>query len=62
MSLWNTVFSPTTLTLNRTSRLACRGSKTYHLYGLSTVTEYTVVHEITVEKINALLLWIRPVS
>uniref|UniRef100_A0A8C9PRH4 Alcohol dehydrogenase n=1 Tax=Spermophilus dauricus TaxID=99837 RepID=A0A8C9PRH4_SPEDA len=35
-----------------TSRFTCRGRKIYHLYGTSTFTEYTVVHEIAVGKID----------
>uniref|UniRef100_A0A8C9Q1M7 Alcohol dehydrogenase n=1 Tax=Spermophilus dauricus TaxID=99837 RepID=A0A8C9Q1M7_SPEDA len=37
---------------NGTSRFTCRGRKIYHLYGTSTFTEYTVVHEIAVGKID----------
>lgn len=39
--------------LDGTSRFTCRGRKIYHLYGTSTFTEYTVVHEIAVGKIDA---------
>lgn len=51
--LWNSVLSPNGLMLDGTSRFTCRGKKIYHLYGTSTFTEYTVVHEIAVGKIDA---------
>ncbi|XP_004391650.1 PREDICTED: alcohol dehydrogenase 6-like [Odobenus rosmarus divergens] len=41
--------SPTGLMLDGTSR----GRKIYHLYGTSAFTEYTVMHEIAVGKIDA---------
>uniref|UniRef100_A0A8C6RP58 Alcohol dehydrogenase 6B (class V) n=1 Tax=Nannospalax galili TaxID=1026970 RepID=A0A8C6RP58_NANGA len=47
------VLSPTGLMLDGTSRFTCRGRKIYHLYGTSTFTEYTMVHEIAVAKIDA---------
>ncbi|XP_021511461.1 alcohol dehydrogenase 1-like [Meriones unguiculatus] len=43
---------PTGLMLDGTSRFTCRGKKIYHLYGTSTFTEYTVVDEISVVKID----------
>uniref|UniRef100_A0A8D2BDB1 Alcohol dehydrogenase n=1 Tax=Sciurus vulgaris TaxID=55149 RepID=A0A8D2BDB1_SCIVU len=46
------VIPPTGLMLDGTSRFTCRGRKIYHLYGTSTFTEYTVVHEIAVGKID----------
>ncbi|GAB1288164.1 Alcohol dehydrogenase 6B (class V) [Apodemus speciosus] len=39
--------------LDGTSRFTCRGKKIYHLQGTSTFTEYTVVDEIAVAKIDA---------
>ncbi|XP_005406336.1 PREDICTED: alcohol dehydrogenase 1-like [Chinchilla lanigera] len=47
------ILSPTGLMLDGTSRFTCRGRKIYNLYGTSTFTEYTVVHEIVVGKIDA---------
>ncbi|XP_040822988.1 alcohol dehydrogenase 6-like [Ochotona curzoniae] len=47
------VLSPTGLMLDGTSRFTCRGKKIYNLYRTSTFTEYTVVHEIAVGKIDA---------
>lgn len=46
------ILSPTGLMLDGTSRFTCRGKKIYHLYGTSTFTEYTVVDEIAVAKID----------
>ncbi|KAM8803561.1 alcohol dehydrogenase 1-like [Rhynchonycteris naso] len=46
------VISTTGLMLDGTSRFTCRGRKIHHLYGTSTFTEYTVVHEIAVGKID----------
>ncbi|XP_059121013.1 alcohol dehydrogenase 1-like [Peromyscus eremicus] len=46
------VLSPTGLMLDGTSRFTCRGKKIYHLYGTSTFTEYTVVDEIALVKID----------
>uniref|UniRef100_A0A8I5ZM50 Alcohol dehydrogenase 1C (class I), gamma polypeptide, pseudogene 1 n=1 Tax=Rattus norvegicus TaxID=10116 RepID=A0A8I5ZM50_RAT len=46
------ILSPTGLMLDGTSRFTCRGKKIYHLQGTSTFTEYTVVDEIAVAKIN----------
>lgn len=51
--LWNSVLSPTGLMLDGTSRFTCRGRKIHNLYGTSTFTEYTVVDEISVGKIDA---------
>uniref|UniRef100_A0A8D2BE16 Alcohol dehydrogenase n=1 Tax=Sciurus vulgaris TaxID=55149 RepID=A0A8D2BE16_SCIVU len=48
----NFFIPPTGLMLDGTSRFTCRGRKIYHLYGTSTFTEYTVVHEIAVGKID----------
>lgn len=53
MFLCNSVLSPTGLMLDGTSRFTCRGKKIYNLYRTSTFTEYTVVHEIAVGKIDA---------
>lgn len=39
--------------LDGTSRFTCRGKKIHHLQGTSTFTEYTVVDEIAVAKIDA---------
>uniref|UniRef100_A0A8C2QGN3 Uncharacterized protein n=1 Tax=Cricetulus griseus TaxID=10029 RepID=A0A8C2QGN3_CRIGR len=46
------ILSSTGLMLDGTSRFTCRGKKIYHLYGTSTFTEYTVVDEIAVAKID----------
>ncbi|XP_055468097.1 alcohol dehydrogenase 1-like, partial [Psammomys obesus] len=46
------LLSPTGLMLDGTSRFTCRGKKIYHIYGTSTFTEYTVVDEISVVKID----------
>ncbi|XP_063105523.1 alcohol dehydrogenase 1-like isoform X8 [Cavia porcellus] len=53
MCVKENILSPTGLMLDGTSRFTCRGRKIYHLYGTSTFTEYTVVHEIAVGKIDA---------
>uniref|UniRef100_A0A8C9PSA3 Alcohol dehydrogenase n=1 Tax=Spermophilus dauricus TaxID=99837 RepID=A0A8C9PSA3_SPEDA len=50
--LKESILPPTGLMLDGTSRFTCRGRKIYHLYGTSTFTEYTVVHEIAVGKID----------
>lgn len=39
--------------LDRTSRFTCKGKKIYHFFRASTFTEYTVVPEIAVAKIDA---------
>lgn len=41
------------LMLDRTSRFSCRGEKIYHSFRTSTFTEYTVVPEIAVAKVDA---------
>ncbi|XP_072478658.1 alcohol dehydrogenase 1-like [Notamacropus eugenii] len=46
------IFSPVGLMLDGTSRFTCRGRKLYNIFGTSTFTEYTVMHEISVVKIN----------
>ncbi|KAB1282239.1 Alcohol dehydrogenase 1 [Camelus dromedarius] len=38
--------------LDGTSRFTCKGEKIYHSFGTSTFSEYTVVHEIAVAKID----------
>ncbi|XP_004875480.1 alcohol dehydrogenase 1 [Heterocephalus glaber] len=53
MCLKEKVLSPTGLMLDGTSRFTCRGRKIYNLFGISTFTEYTIVHEIAVGKIDA---------
>ncbi|XP_010978916.3 alcohol dehydrogenase 1 [Camelus dromedarius] len=40
------------LMLDGTSRFTCKGEKIYHSFGTSTFSEYTVVHEIAVAKID----------
>uniref|UniRef100_G3TZW9 Alcohol dehydrogenase N-terminal domain-containing protein n=1 Tax=Loxodonta africana TaxID=9785 RepID=G3TZW9_LOXAF len=40
------------LTLDRTSRFTCKGEKIYHSFRTSTFTEYTIVPEIAVAKID----------
>ncbi|KAM4834285.1 alcohol dehydrogenase 1-like [Thomomys bottae] len=52
MCVKENVLSPTGLMLDGTSRFSCKGRKIYHLYGTSTFTDYTVVHEIAVGKID----------
>lgn len=52
LGLGSSILSPTGLMLDGTSRFTCRGKKLYHLYGTSTFTEYTVVDEIAVAKID----------
>ncbi|XP_044535944.1 alcohol dehydrogenase 1-like [Gracilinanus agilis] len=47
------VCHPVGLMLDGTSRFTCRGRKLYNLFGTSTFTEYTVMHEISVVKIDA---------
>eukprot|EP00897_Mesotaenium_endlicherianum_P002378 jgi/Mesen1/2168/ME000152S01258 len=37
---------------DRRSRFACRGQPLYHFMGTSTFSEYTVVHDVSVAKIN----------
>ena len=39
--------------LDKTSRFTCKGKKIYHSFRASTFTEYTVVPEIAVAKIDA---------
>ncbi|XP_036164081.1 alcohol dehydrogenase 1-like isoform X1 [Myotis myotis] len=46
------ILSPTGLMLDGTSRFTCKAQKIHHLFGTSTFTEYTVVHEIAVVKID----------
>ncbi|XP_074128855.1 alcohol dehydrogenase 1-like [Sminthopsis crassicaudata] len=46
------MFSPVGLMLDGTSRFTCRGRKLYNISGTSTFTEYTVVHEISVVKVD----------
>ncbi|XP_043827561.1 alcohol dehydrogenase 1-like [Dromiciops gliroides] len=46
------IFSPVGLMLDGTSRFTCRGRKVHNFFGTSTFTEYTVMHEISVVKIN----------
>lgn len=39
--------------LDGTTRFTCRGRKIYHLYGTSTLTDYTVMCQIAVGKTDA---------
>lgn len=48
----HSILSPTGLMLDGTSRFTCRAQKIHHLFGTSTFTEYTVVNEIAVVKID----------
>ncbi|XP_037365550.2 alcohol dehydrogenase 1-like [Talpa occidentalis] len=47
------VLSPTGLMLDGTSRFSCRGRRIHHLFGASSFTEYTVVAEIAVARVDA---------
>ncbi|XP_020864044.1 alcohol dehydrogenase 1-like [Phascolarctos cinereus] len=44
--------SPVGLMLDGTTRFTCRGRKVHNLFRTSTLTEYTVMHEISVAKID----------
>ncbi|XP_074129877.1 alcohol dehydrogenase 1-like [Sminthopsis crassicaudata] len=46
------IFSPVGLMLDGTTRFTCRGRKVHNVFGTSTFTEYTVMHEISVVKID----------
>ncbi|XP_027693317.1 alcohol dehydrogenase 1-like [Vombatus ursinus] len=46
------VIYPVGLMLDGTTRFTCRGMKVHNLFGTSTFTEYTVMHEISVAKID----------
>lgn len=52
LCLGRSILSPTGLMLDGTSRFTCRGKKICHLYGTRPFTEYTVVDEIAVAKID----------
>lgn len=53
MSLRNSALSSSGLMLDGTSRFTCKGKKIHHSFRTSTFTEYTVVLEIAVAKIDA---------
>lgn len=53
MSPRNSVLPSSGLMLDGTSRFTCKGEKIYHSFRASTFTEYTVVLEIAVAKIDA---------
>ncbi|XP_036618190.1 alcohol dehydrogenase 1-like [Trichosurus vulpecula] len=46
------ILSPVGLMLDGTTRFTCRGRKVHNNFGASTFTEYTVMHEISVVKID----------
>ncbi|XP_051822672.1 alcohol dehydrogenase 1-like [Antechinus flavipes] len=46
------IFSPFGLMLDGTTRFTCKGRKVHNIFGTSTFTEYTVMHEISVVKID----------
>lgn len=48
----NSVLPSSGLMLDGTSRFTCKGKKIYHSFRTSTFTEYTVVPEIAVAKID----------
>ncbi|EPY76137.1 hypothetical protein CB1_001490010 [Camelus ferus] len=52
LCLRNSVLPSSGLMLDGTSRFTCKGEKIYHSFGTSTFSEYTVVHEIAVAKID----------
>ncbi|XP_055970280.1 alcohol dehydrogenase 1-like [Sorex fumeus] len=47
------ILTPTGLMSDGTSRFTCKGKRIYHLFGTSTFTEYTVVREIALAKVDA---------
>lgn len=47
------VTKPRGTLMDGTSRFTCRGKPIYHFIGTSTFTQYTVVDEISVAKIDA---------
>ncbi|XP_014375477.1 alcohol dehydrogenase 1C [Alligator sinensis] len=49
----NDLGSPSGLMADGTSRFTCKGKMIHHFIGTSTFTEYTVVHETAVAKIDA---------
>ncbi|KAB0389430.1 hypothetical protein E2I00_009185, partial [Balaenoptera physalus] len=51
--LKNTVTKPRGTLMDGTSRFTCRGKPIYHFIGTSTFTQYTVVDEMSVAKIDA---------
>ncbi|XP_029090515.1 alcohol dehydrogenase 1C [Monodon monoceros] len=51
--LKNNVTKPRGTLMDGTSRFTCRGKPIYHFIGTSTFTQYTVVDEISVAKIDA---------
>lgn len=53
MSLQASVLTLNGLMLDRNPRFTCKGEKIYHSFLVSTFTEYTVVPEILVAKIDA---------
>ncbi|XP_060042322.1 alcohol dehydrogenase 1-like isoform X2 [Erinaceus europaeus] len=46
------IISPTGLMLDGTSRFTCKGKRVFNLYGTSTFSEYTVVSEIAVARVD----------
>lgn len=53
VSLLNSILPSSGLMLDGTSRFTCKGEKIYHSFRTSTFSEYTVVPEISVVKIDA---------
>ncbi|KAM8808942.1 alcohol dehydrogenase 1-like [Eudromia elegans] len=49
----NDIFSPSGLMPDGTTRFTCKGKAIHHFFGTSTFTEYTVIHEVSVVKIDA---------
>lgn len=52
MLLWISILPSTGLMMDGTCRFTCKGKKIYHSFRTSTFTEYTVVPEFTVAKID----------
>ncbi|CAK6432952.1 unnamed protein product [Pipistrellus nathusii] len=52
VSLWISILPCSGLLMDGTSRFTCKGKKIYHSFRTSTFTEYTVVPEFTVAKID----------
>lgn len=52
-SLWDSILPCSGVMIDGTSRFSCRGQTIYHSFRTSTFTEYTVVPEFAVVKIDA---------
>lgn len=52
VSLWISILPPSGLMMDGTSRFTCKGKKIYHSFRTSTFSEYSVVPEFAVAKID----------